>query len=436
MMRRLARGLAILVAIAVLGSVVFTIWAWRGAIDPITPPVASSFDAALVAKGEKLADAGFCLTCHTPPKGKPYAGGLSIVTAFGTIYSTNITPDPATGIGSWSQEAFARALHEGVARDGSHLFPAFPYDHFTKVSDDDAKALYAFMMTRPPVAQTTPPNTVPFPLNVRLLQAGWKLLYFKEGRYQAVAEQSAEWNRGAYLAEGLSHCGACHTPRGPLGAEKKGADAHLAGAAIDGWFAPALSAANPAPVPWSAMELHDYLRNGGTPYHGVAAGPMSNVVHQGYALLEDADVNAVAAYIASGNGSADRKADVGQIVGDAISKSRYVPSLAGDHGARLYTAACAGCHYNPVSGPQLARPELGLKSSISAADPTNLVQVILHGISVKDGLPGRMMPAFGAGMSDADVAAIATYLRQSRTTLPPWTDVPAVVARVRSGKTT
>jgi len=435
-MRRVARGLAVLFGIIVLGLVVFTIWAWRAAIAPIAPPAAASFDAALVAKGEKLADAGYCLTCHTPPKGKPYAGGLPMVTAFGTIYSTNITPDPATGIGNWSLEAFTRAMHEGVARDGSHLFPAFPYDHFTKVSDDDVKALYAFMMTRPAVAQTAPANTLPFPLDVRLLQAGWKLLYFKEGRFQPTTEQSAEWNRGAYLAEGLSHCGACHTPRNALGAEKKGADAHLAGAAIDGWFAPALTAANTAPVPWSAAELHDYLRNGGTPYHGVAAGPMSNVVRQGYALLEDADVNAVAAYIASGNGAADRKADVGQIVGDAIARSRYDASQAGDHGASLYTSACAACHYNPTSGPQLARPELGLKSSVSAPDPTNLVQVILHGISVKDGLPGAMMPAFGAGLSDDDVAAIANYLRKSRTSLPPWTDVPGVVAKVRSGKST
>ncbi len=433
-MRRLARALATLLGIVVLGLVVFTIWAWRSAIDPVTPPAATSFDAALVAKGEKLADAGYCLTCHTPPKGKPYAGGLPMVTAFGTIYSTNITPDPATGIGNWSLEAFTRALHEGVARDGSHLFPAFPYDHFTKVSDDDAKALYAFMMTRPPVAQTSPPNTVPFPLDIRLLQAGWKLLYFKEGRYQPVAGQSAEWNHGAYLAEGLSHCSACHTPRNALGAEKQ--DAHLAGASIDGWFAPALTAANTAPVPWSAAELHDYLRNGGTAYHGVAAGPMSEVVHQGYALLDDADVNAVALYIASIDGSADRKADVGQIVGDAIARSRYDASQASDHGAALYSSACAACHYNPISGPQLARPELGLKSSVSAPDPTNLVQVILHGIGVKEGLPGTMMPAFGVGMSDDDVAAIAVYLRKSRTTLPPWTDVPGVVAKVRSGKTT
>ncbi len=435
-MRRLARGLAVVLVVIVVGLLGFTIFAWRSDIAPVATPTAASFDPALVAKGEKLADAGYCSTCHTGPQGKPYAGGLPMVTVFGTVYSTNITPDAATGIGSWSLEAFDRAMHQGVARDGSHLFPVFPYDHFTKVSGDDVKAIYAFLMTRPAVAQTPPPNTLPFPLNVRLLQAGWKLLFFKEGRFQASTDQGAEWNRGAYLAEGLSHCSACHSPRNALGAEKTGADARFSGAAIDGWLAPALTAANPSPVPWSARELHDYLRNGGTPYHGVAAGPMSDVVHQGYALLEDGDVRAVATYIASINGSADRKADVGQIVGDALAKSRYDTRQSIDHGASLYTAACSACHYNPSSGPLLMRPELGLKSSVSADDPTNLVQVIVHGISVKDGLPGAMMPAFGAGLSDDDIAALANYLRSSRTTLPPWPNVAAVVARVRSGKTT
>lgn len=435
-MRRLARGLAVALAFLVAGLVVFTIFAWRSDIAPVATPAAASFDPKLVARGEKLAAAGYCSTCHTGPQRKPYAGGLPMVTAFGTVYSTNITPDAATGIGSWSLEAFDRAMHQGVGRDGSHLFPVFPYDHFTKVSDDDVKAIYAFLMTRPAVVQTTPPNTLPFPLNIRLLQAGWKMFFFKEGRFQASTDQGAEWNRGAYLAEGLSHCSACHSPRNALGAERTGTDERFSGAAIDGWLAPALTEANPSPVPWSPRELHDYLRNGGTPYHGVAAGPMSEVVHQGYALLDDADVRAVAGYVASINGSANRKADIGQIVGDALTKSRYDTRQSTDHGASIYTAACSACHYNPISGPQLMRPELGLKSSISAADPTNLVQVIVHGISVKDGLPGPMMPAFGAALSDEDIGALANYLRTSRTTLPPWPNVAGVVARVRSGKKT
>ena len=435
-MRSVGRVIAWVLAIIVLGLGGFTIFAWRSEIAPVATPSAMSFDPALVAKGEKLAAAGYCITCHTRPHGEPYAGSLAMATPFGTIYSTNITPDRATGIGSWSFEAFNRAMHEGVARDGSHLLPVFPYDHFTKVSDDDVKAIYAFLMTQPPVAQAPPPNTVPFPLNVRLLQAGWKLLYFREGRFQPTVNQSDEWNRGAYLADGLSHCASCHSPRNALGAEKKGADARFSGAFVDGWFAPALTRANTSPVPWSTQEVHDYLRNGGTPYHGVAAGPMSNVVHQGYALLDDRDVKAVATYIASLGGSVDGEADVGRIVGDEMAKSRFDASQSIDHGANVYTAACASCHYNQKSGPLLARPELGLKSAISAADPTDLVQVIVHGISVKDGLPDAMMPAFGAALSDEDIAAVANYLRKSRASLPPWPDVAAVVARVRSGKTT
>lgn len=413
------------------GLIGFTVWAVKPAIAPVAPPAASTFDKADIQRGEKLAAAGYCVTCHTAAGGKPLAGGLPMVTGFGTIYSTNITPDAETGIGAWSLAAFKRAMHEGVGRDGSHLFPAFPYDRFTKTSDDDVKAIYAYLMSQPAVSQAPKAPDMPFPLNVRLLQAGWKLLFFKEGRYEPVAHQTAEWNRGAYLAEGLAHCASCHTPRNALGAEKTG-DASYAGAFVDGWFAPALNASNNSPVPWSADELYGYLRKGGTAYHGVAAGPMSHVVYQGMALVDDSDVRAVAGYFASINGSADKKVDVTQVVGAALARSRFDASQTLERGANVYAAACAACHYNALSGPLAARPELGLKSSLSAADPTNLVNVILHGVSMKEGLPDAMMPAFGGALTDADVAALATYLRKTRTDLPPWPDVEQQVARQRN----
>ena len=211
-----------IVALGVLGILGFGALAWWPAIAPIDPPARESFSPALVAKGEALAGAGFCAECHTAKGGEIYAGGYAMATPFGVIYSTNITPDPETGIGTWSEAAFARAMHEGVARDGSHLFPAFPYDHFTKVSDDDVEALYAYFMTRPPVRATAPANTIPFPFNIRCLQEGWKILFFRARRFEPVAGKSEAWNRGAYLALGLSHCGACHTPRNLLGAEKAG----------------------------------------------------------------------------------------------------------------------------------------------------------------------------------------------------------------------
>jgi mono/diheme cytochrome c family protein len=186
------------VAIGVLGILGFGALAWRPAIAPIAPPAPESFAPALVAKGEALAGGGYCAECHTAKGGQKFAGGYPMPTPFGVLYSTNITPDPETGIGTWSEAAFARAMHEGVARDGSHLFPGFPYDHFTKLSDDDVKALYAYFMTRPTVRAPAPANTIPFPLNVRALQEGWKILFFRSGRFEPVAGRSAEWNRGAY----------------------------------------------------------------------------------------------------------------------------------------------------------------------------------------------------------------------------------------------
>lgn len=428
-MKKWTQGLLWLIGFIVAGLIAFTAFAWKSAIAPITRPVAASFEPGLVQRGEKLAAAGYCVVCHTAAGGKPFAGGLPMVTGFGTIYTTNITPDAETGIGTWSLEAFARAMHEGVARDGSHLFPAFPYDRFTKTSNEDVNALYAYLMTRPAVQQAAKVADMPFPLNVRLLQAGWKLLFFKEGRYEPDASRSAEWNRGAYLAEGLSHCSSCHTARDALGAEKTG-DARYAGAWVDGWFAPALNASNTAPVPWNSAELYGYLRKGGTAYHGVAAGPMSHVVSQGMALVNDSDVHAIADYFASINGSSARNADVPGLVADKLARSRFDLQTV-DHGANVYASACAACHYNALSGPLAMRPELSLKSSLMAADPTNLVNVILHGMSYGEGLPEAMMPAFATALSDDDIAALVSYLRRTRTDLAAWQNVAAVVARQR-----
>src|SRR6516225_5463604 len=335
MLKRIVIGLGSL-GIACL--LVFLGLAWRPAIAPINPPAKSSVPDDLIAKGESLAGAGHCAVCHTRPGGQPFAGGYGLQTPFGIIYLTNITPDPDTGIGRWSLEAFTRAMHEGVSLDGSHLFPAFPYDHFTKVSDDDVKALYAFMMTRPPVRAVAPPNTIPFPLSIRFLQEGWKILFFRSGRYQPDASKSAEWNRGAYLAEGLSHCGGCHTPRNFLGAEKSSAT--YTGALIDGWIAPALTNANPAPVPWSEPELVRYLQTGSSALHGTAGGSMSSVVHDGLAKLPDSDIQAIATYFADINASASR---VGGSETAVITKAISTSGLGiqePDLEARLYVAAC------------------------------------------------------------------------------------------------
>src|ERR1700733_5765042 len=216
------RLLTVIAGLAVLGVLGFFALAWWPTIAPISPSPPGSFAPDPVAKGEAHAAGGFCGDCHTAKGGPRFAGGYPMQTPFGLIYSTNITPDPETGIGAYSEAAFDRSMREGVARDGSHLFPAFPFDHYTKLSDDDVKALYAYFMTRPPVRASAPANTIPFPFNIRYLQAGWKLLFFDPGRFQPDSNKGAEWNRGAYLSEGLSHCGACHPPRGLLGQEETG----------------------------------------------------------------------------------------------------------------------------------------------------------------------------------------------------------------------
>lgn len=202
----------IAVAAALLGLIGFVFISWRPAIAPIERPDPAMFSPELVAAGEALAAEAHCASCHTAPGGQAFAGGYGVNTPFGVIYGNNITPDPKTGIGRWSLTAFERAMHEGVARDGSHLFPAFPYTAYTKLSDQDVKSLYAFLMTRPPVSATVPKNTVWFPLNLRLFQGGWKILFFKSERYRPDPSKSAEWNRGAYLAKAVSDCGGCHPP--------------------------------------------------------------------------------------------------------------------------------------------------------------------------------------------------------------------------------
>jgi mono/diheme cytochrome c family protein len=226
----------------------------------------------------------------------------------------------------------------------------------------------------------------------------------------------------------LSHCGACHTLRNLLGAEKPG-DAY-GGAVIDNWVAPPLTAANPAPTPWTREELYDYLRTGASKLHGTAAGPMFPVV-QGLGALPDSDIRAIATYFADVDKAADRLSSVTGAISDAMSTASAKAGEPFDADARLYTAACASCHYNRDNAPLAARPDLALNSAAHLSDPSNLIQVIIRGISAEEGMPGVVMPAFGAALSDADVARIAAYLRRTRTSLPPWPDLATKIAAIR-----
>jgi mono/diheme cytochrome c family protein len=431
MIRRIRRIAIALIAITCFGLLGLFLLSWRPAIAPIERPDPAKFSAESVAKGERLAAIGHCVSCHTQPGGRPFAGGFGVNTPFGVIYGTNITPDPETGIGHWSLTAFERAMREGVSQDGSHLFPAFPYNAYTEVWDDDIKALYAYLMTLPPAKATVAPNTIPFPLKIRFLQEGWKILFFKSRRYRPNLTRSVEWNRGAYLTEGLGDCGGCHTPRNLLGAEQT--RYAYSGAVVDNWIAPALTEANPSPVPWIEDELVSYLRTGVARLHGATAATMTPVIRDGFALsaVPDSDVRAIAIYFSDISHAAAHQHDIDATVREALETSPLGSGQDYDPDAGLYAAACLSCHYNRGPVPLSARPELALSSALTLADPTDFIQPVLKGVSNTEGAPGLVMPAYADSFSDADVARLARYMRRTRTKLPPWTDPEGKISAIR-----
>ncbi len=401
------------IGVAAVAVVALLAFAWRPAIAPITPPSPASFPRELVDTGETLASAGNCIDCHTAPGGTPNTGGKSLYKRFGYFYSTNLTPDPETGIGTWSEAAFARALREGVSRDGAHLFPVFPYTHYTQLTDADIRALYAYFMTRPPVKAQNRPNTLYFPLDVRPLQALWKSLYFKPGPYRPDLGRDPRWNRGAYLVEALTGCGVCHTDRNLLGAQQGGHP--YAGAPIDGWYATSLDI-SPSPARWTEEEFFTFLRRGDSPPHGVALGPMRGVVRN-LARMPDDDLHAMATYFISLNTPS------GAAVEPRIARALAPLPPATDKqraGHKLYMENCANCHGAPGSAPPVARSPLGLSEALwNPYRAYNLVLTVLDGIDGRDGLPGNM-PGFRDKFTDDDIEALATYLRTSHTTMPVW----------------
>jgi nicotinate dehydrogenase subunit B len=403
---------------------------WRS-IAPITRPDASVFSAATIERGRQLAALGDCAVCHTVTDGILNAGGRAIETPFGTIYSTNITPDIETGIGNWSYPAFERAMREGIHRDGRPLYPAFPYSHFARTTDADLQALYAYLMAQAPVRADNRAAALAFPFNWRPLMAGWNALFHRADAFTPDPAQSAIWNRGAYLVEGLGHCGACHSPRNALGAEK--ANAYLAGGFAEGWEAPPLTSLSHAPIPWNEDELFAYLRSGESRFHGVAAGPMAPVVKE-LAALPDDDIRAMAVYLGSFNETAIGKPDQAALAARLESLTGPRAASASFVGLRLYDGACAVCHR--VGGPPLfgSRPSLALNSNLHATVPDNLIQVILHGIASPVSSDLGYMPGFKDSLTDDQLAELVSYLRQQFAPgKPAWTGVRTAISRIRQG---
>jgi len=422
----------IFVALCVGGAAAAFAIAWRPAIAAIDPPKPQSFDTRLVKRGRELAAIGNCSDCHTQRGGKSFAGGVAVPTPFGTIFSCNITPDSETGIGRWSEAAFRRAMRSGVDRDGRHLYPTFPYDHFTNVSDEDDAALYAFLMTREPVRAAERENQLSFPLDHRVLVAGWKLLFLHRGTYRPDSTKSVEWNRGAYLVEGLAHCGACHTPRNMLGAER--VSASFAGGDVDNWQAYPINAQSPSPVPWDAEALFAYLREGSHPDHGTARGPMAQVVSN-LSSVPSSDVRAIAIYMADvlGAPTPDRKRQGEAALAQAKSAATPAPQ-ADAAGASIYAATCATCHESGRP-PPYGGINLGLSTAIAGPDPRNLANIVLSGVRPVEGERSPIMPGFAASMSDAQIVALLNFLRARFSNQPPWDGVEKTVENARRTQT-
>jgi mono/diheme cytochrome c family protein len=432
---------SILAMTAIAAAIAVAAIVWRPAIAAIEPPAPQSFDSALVKRGRDFAAIGNCNDCHTVRDGRDFAGGLAVPTPFGTIYSPNITPDAETGIGRWSEAAFRRAMQSGVNRDGQHLYPTFPYDHFTHVSDEDDHALYAYLMTRPAVRAPARANQLSFPFDQRVVVAGWKLLFLRHGSYQPEPAKTAEWNRGAYLVEGLAHCGACHTPRNSLGAER--ARDAFGGGDVDNWHAYAINRQSPAPVPWNAEALFGYLRQGWHPDHGVARGPMAQVVGN-LSGVPESDVRAIATYMADmfGVPTPDRKRRGDEVLAQAAARPVQTPqasqapqaSSGNALGASIYAAACAACHASDRA-PPFGGINLALSTTINGPDARNAANIILSGIRPVAGERSPIMPGFADSMSDDQIAALLDYLRARFSQQPPWTNTADIVRESRRTQT-
>lgn len=389
-------------------------WPLKPALPLTSGPDVTLYSAQALERGRLVAAAGDCVVCHTAPGGAANAGGLGLETPFGTIYSTNITPDNATGIGRWSFAAFERAMRQGIHQDGRQLYPAFPYTAFAKLSDGDLQALYGYLMAQEPVKAQAPQTQLAFPYNLRPAMAGWNALFHDATPFKPDPARTPEWNRGAYLVEGAGHCAACHSPRNALGAEKTGIH-YLGGGEAEGWKAPALNQLAEGKRPWTPETLYQYLRSGFSSQHGVAAGPMAPVIH-GLAELPDSDLRAITTYLlALPNAQPSRAAQA--VPAAAVPTPAAAPAAApvyAQHanGERIYQNACAVCH-EAGSGPTLfgAKPLLALNTNLHAATPDNLVQVILHGIQSPANEALGHMPAFKDSLDDAQILDLTAYLR-------------------------
>ncbi len=361
-----------------------------------SPRVEAAADAELIKRGEYLATAGDCVACHTTPGGKPFAGGLDMETPFGTISTPNITPDKATGIGDWSDDDFYRAMHEGLGKDKEYLYPVFPFPWFTKVTRDDVLAIKAYLFSLPPENAPRKSLKLAFPFSIRTGLLAWRTAFFKADTFAPDPQASAEINRGAYLVEGLGHCGECHNHNNLFGSSNLAGP--LTGGEIQGWYAPNITSDGHQGVgSWTDDQIVAFLKTGASPAQGVALGPMRQTVDDSLSHLSDQDLRAIAAYLKSTRAKQTYKPELTTASSDDASR------------AHAYLSHCAFCHGLEGKGIAGAIPALAGNGAVKAGGAQNVIRVVLGGKAASNGL--APMPAVGAGMTDQEVADAVNYVR-------------------------
>lgn len=364
-------------------------------------------DRSLVSKGEYLARAGDCIACHTMPEGRLFAGGRPMPTPFGTLFTSNITPDAETGIGKWNAEQFYATMHTGRFPDGGLLYPAMPFGSYTKVTRADSDAIFAYLKTIPAVKQPNRPHDLKFPYNNRSLILGWRTLYFSEGEFKSNPKQSAEWNRGAYLVEGLGHCAMCHTAINALGGSSESQAFQGGLIPMQNWYAPSLTSNKEAGLgDWSLKDITDLLKTG-VSARGAVYGPMAEVVYNSLQYLTDDDTRAMAIYLKSLGQGSPPEAATSNLPG---SESSLLLSL----GKTIYDGQCASCHGAQGLGKLPHYPPLAGNPSIQMSSAVNPIRMVLNG-GYPPGTAGNPqpygMPPFAQSLSDDEVAAVVTYIR-------------------------
>ncbi len=374
----------------------------------VTGVPAELANASLVERGRYLARAADCEACHTTGNGQVFAGGRAFILPFGTLYSTNITPDLETGIGAYTDAEFLRALHQGIGRTGGRMYPAMPYASYTYMSDADALAIKAYLFSLPAVHAAPPPNTLSFPFNQRWLMSLWSAFFNPDKRFQPNTERSAEWNRGAYLAEAMAHCGECHTPR--TLAFSLDNRSKFAGAKQAGWTAYNITSDKPSGIgDWTSKEIAHYLAQGHAAGRGGANGPMGEAVDLSLRYLTPGDIAALAAYVSSVPAVRSHDAQLRTSPAPA-SHAQGVAAAVDPRGKEIYEGACVGCHGWTGISPVVDYASLTGTRAINDPSATNVVQAVLNGSMAGD-TPGDVsMPGFGRAYTDREIAAVANYV--------------------------